>query len=464
MTHQEDSVRSVSSTKVLVLLGAGSAVFTRGLLADLISAPDLGRWDLRLVDVNEEALEVAVGLAQRMVKVCDRCDSISVSGSTDRRTVLPGADFVVSSVGIGGRPAWEADWQVVKRYGILQPVGDSVLPGGVSRAMRTIPVMVEIAEDVVRLAPDALFFNYSNPMTANCAAMISRAGAHVAGLCHGVWHVQRELARLIRKPAAETSTLYCGINHLTFIYDFRWRGEDAWPLTRQRVAEDFAAPADPDDLGNIWQDGSKATYNPFSWELFGRLGAYPAADDRHVTEFFPERWASGDYYGKTLGVDAFSLQEILEWGEERYQRMKREASASSAADGELFDASSGEQEQLLSILRSVLTDQRITVSANVPNRGLVPNLPTGAIVEIPAIVTARGLRGLEVPDFADPLAAIVTRRLAPIEVMIDAALSGDPGLFAEAIILDGAVSDRVTADAMVRGFIAAQQEFLPRFA
>jgi alpha-galactosidase len=143
--------------------------------------------------------------------------------------------------------------------------------------------------------------------------------------------------------------------------------------------------------------------------------------------------------------------------------MKREASASSAADGELFDASSGEQEQLLSILRSVLTDQRITVSANVPNRGLVPNLPTGAIVEIPAIVTARGLRGLEVPDFADPLAAIVTRRLAPIEVMIDAALSGDPGLFAEAIILDGAVSDRVTADAMVRGFIAAQQEFLPRF-
>ena len=316
-------MRSISSTKVLVLLGAGSAVFTRGLLADLISAPDLGSWELRLVDVNAEALDVAVRLARRMVRVQGREDSISVSGSSDRTAVLPGADFVVSSVGIGGRPAWEADWNVAKKYGISQP-----------RAMRTIPVMVEIAQDVVPLAPDALFLNYSNPMTANCAAMVSRAGAQVAGLCHGVWHVQRELARLIRKPAGETSTLYCGINHLTFIYDFRWQGEDAWPLARQRVAEDFAAPADPDDLGNIWQDGAKATYNPFSWEVFGRLGAYPAADDRHVTEFFPERWASGNYYGKTLGVDAFSLQEILEWGEDRYQRMKREASESGAADSE----------------------------------------------------------------------------------------------------------------------------------
>ena len=112
----------------------------------------------------------------------------------------------------------------------------------------------------------------------------------------------------------------------------------------------------------------------------------------------------------------------------------------------------------------MLTDARITVSANVPNDGLVPNLPPGAIVEIPAIVTARGLRGLAVPDFAGPLAAVITRRLAPIEIMIEAALSGDRGLFAEAIIADGAVADRPTADAMVADFIEAQREHLPRFA
>lgn len=456
-------MRSVSDRKVLVLLGAGSAVFTRGLLADLISAPDLGPWELRLIDVNEEALEVAVGLAQRLIQAAGRASTISVNGSIDRRQALAGADFVVTSVGVGGRSAWEADWEVARSYGILQPVGDSVLPGGVSRAMRTIPVMVEIAEDVVRLAPDALFFNFANPMTANCAAMVSRAGAEVVGLCHGVWHTQRELARLIRRPLEETSTLYCGLNHLTFIYDFRWRGEDAWPLVRERLAEDRAAPPDPDELGNIWQDGSKATYNPFSWELFDRFGAYPAPGDRHVTEFFPERFRSGTYYGKTLGVDAYSLKEILEWGEERYQRMEREASGVESVGADLLEGSSGDQEQLPLILRSILCDGRETVSANVPNDGLAPNLPVDALIEIPAIVTARGVRGMQAPDLPLPLAAIVRKRLAPIAVTIEAALTGSQELFAEALLLDGAVDEPDVARAMARDFIEAQALYLPRF-
>jgi alpha-galactosidase len=456
-------MRTIGGVKALVLLGAGSAVFTRGLLADLISAPDLGAWEIRLVDVNPAALEVASGLAARMIAATGHGATISVLASTDRREMLPGADFVVSCVGVGGRPAWEADWEVARKHGVLQPVGDSVMPGGISRAMRTIPVMVDIARDVRRLAPDALFLNYSNPMTANCAAMTDRAGATVTGLCHGVWHVQRELARLIRKPAAETSTLYCGINHLTFVYDFRWNGEDAWPLVRQRVAEDRAAGAAPGDLGNIWQDGSKATYNPFSWEIFDRLGAYPAADDRHVTEFFPERFASGEYYGKTLGVDAFSLREILDWGESRYQQMHAEAAGTQPLDAELLLSSSGEQEQLLAILRSVLLDERITVSANTPNRGLVPNLPPGAILEVPAVVTGRGLRALQVPDLPAPIAAVLAKRLAPVEVTIEAALAGSRELFAEALLLDGAVADPSAAAAMAEDFIAAQRDFLPLF-
>jgi alpha-galactosidase len=456
-------VPTIAQRKVLVLLGAGSAVFTRGLLADLISAPQLGPWELRLVDVDEHALEVAVGLAEKLIEVSGRGDTITVNGSTDRRTVFPGADFVVTSVGIGGRPAWEADWDVAARYGIKQSVGDSVLPGGISRAMRTIPVMVEIGRDVVRLAPHAFFFNYANPMTSICTAITSRAGASVVGLCHGVFHVQRELATLIRKPLEETSTLYCGLNHLTFIYDFRWRGEDAWPLVRERVAEDRAAPPDPDDLGNIWQDGAKATYNPFSWELFDRLGAYPAVDDRHVTEFFPERFASGAYYGKTLGVDAFSLKEILAWGEERYQRMAREATGEQELSADLLNRSTGDQEQLLLILDSILRDGRVTVSANVPNTGLVPNLPADAVLELPSIVTGRGLRAMQVPDLPPILAAILRKRLAPIEVTIEAAMTGDRDLFAEAILLDGAVGDFATARTMVNDFIAAQRPYLPLF-
>ena len=177
-----------------------------------------------------------------------------------------------------------------------------------------------------------------------------RAQRDVVGLCHGMHHVQHHLAAFIGKPFDETSTLYAGINHLTFIYDFRWKGEDAWPLVRAKVDRELAEPADPDDIGNIFADGTKAWNNPFSWEIFRRYGAFPAAEDRHVTEFFPERWASGKYYGKTLGVDAYSVPEILEWGENRYRSMVEQADGTAPLDESIFDRSSGEQEQLIAII------------------------------------------------------------------------------------------------------------------
>lgn len=450
--------------RVLVLIGAGSAVFTRGLLADLISAPDLGAWELRLCDTNPDALDVALRLAQRMVETRGEGERVRVHGSTDRTELLAGADVVVASVGVGGRPAWLRDWQIAADEGIFQPVGDSVMPGGISRGLRTVPVMVEIAEDVVRLAPDALFFNYGNPMTANVAAMHRHAGAEVVGLCHGMLHVQRELARFAQVPFEETTSLYCGLNHLTWIYDLRHRGGDLWPRVRERLREERRRPLDPDDVGVIWQDGSRAAMNPFSWELFERYGAHPAASDRHVTEFFPQRFGRGTYHGKTLGVDAFALPEILEWGEQRYQTMRREAEGAEPLDPAIFDRSSGDQEQLLDILRSIQDDRRELFSVNVPNRGEVPNMPLGAVLEIPGVATARGLRPLQVPDLPETLAGILRWRLASVDVLVEAALRGDRGLVVEALLLDGAVTDPAVATRLADRYLAEQAAYLPRFA
>jgi len=450
--------------RTLVLIGAGSAVFTRGLLADLISAPDLGSWEIRLCDTNPDALAVAVRLAERMVEARDAGDRVRIAGDVDRAALLPGVDVVVASVGVGGRPAWLRDWQIAADAGIYQPVGDSVMPGGISRGLRTIPVMVEIARDVARLASDAHFFNYGNPMTANVAAMTRYSDVEVVGLCHGMRHVQHELANFIRVPFEETSSLYCGLNHLTFIYDLRWNGRDAWPLVRRRLAEERARPIDPEQVGVIWQDGSSASNNPFSWELFERFGAYPACSDRHVTEFFPQRFAKGTYYGKTLGVDAFPLPEILQWGEERYQTMVREAQGGEPLDEAVFDRSSGDQEQLIEILRSILFDQRKTFSVNVPNTGEVPNLPLGAVLEIPGIATARGLRGMAVPDLPETIAAILKARLASVDLLIEAAMSGDRNLVVEALLVDGAVTDTAVARDLAAAYISEQAQYLPQFA
>lgn len=454
----------MTQARVLVLIGAGSAVFTRGLLADLISARDLGSWEIRLVDTAPEPLAKAVGLAEKMIAARGVADSISVSGSTERRTVLPGADFVVTCVGVGGRPGWQLDHEICMRHGIFQPVGDSVMPGGISRLLRTTPVLVEIARDVVELAPDAFFFNYSNPMTANVMAMAKWAGAtDVVGLCHGMHHVQHHLAAFIDKPFDETSTLYAGINHLTFIYDFRWKGRDAWPLVRAKVDRELAEPADPDDLGDIFNDGTKAWNNPFSWEIFRRYGAFPAAEDRHVTEFFPERWAGGKYYGKTLGVDAFSVPEILEWGENRYQSMVAQADGTAPLDETIFERSTGEQEQLIAIIRSVLNDSRQMFSCNVLNRGALPQLPNDAALEIPGVATVRGIRPIAVPDLSAPLTAILSRRLSSVYLANEAAMAGNRDLAVEAVIADGAVTDPDAAARLTDDLIAAQLQHLPRF-
>ncbi|QKJ18275.1 hypothetical protein [Microbacterium hominis] len=453
-----------TDTRVLVLIGAGSAVFTRGLLADLIGADDLGGWEIRLVDVNEEALNVAADLAEAMVEARGAGGKIRVLRSTDRRAVLSGADFIVTCVGVGGRPAWQLDHEIVQKHGIHQPVGDSIMPGGISRLLRTTPVLVEIARDIADLAPDAFFFNYSNPMTANVQAIHQETGLDVVGLCHGMHHIQRELAQLIDAPFERTSTLYAGINHLTFIYDFRLDGKDAWPAIRERVQRELAEAPDPADIGNIFYEKPTAWHNPFAWELFERYGAFAAAGDRHVVEFFPERFSQGDYYGKKLGIDAFSLPEILEWGENRYQGMLRQATGQEPLDQSIFERSGGEQEQLIAIIRSITFDSREMFSCNVVNRGLVPGLPDWSAVEIPGVATARGIRPIEVPDLGKPLTAILARRLTSVDLAVDAALTGDRDLAIEAMIADGAVFDAAKAAALTDDLLAAQAQYLPRFS
>ncbi len=227
---------------------------------------------------------------------------------------------------------------------------------------------------------------------------------------------------------------------------------------------ELAESPDPADVGNIFYETPTAWHNPFAWELFDRYGAFAAAGDRHVVEFFPERFWAGEYYGKKLGIDAFSLPEILEWGENRYQGMRRQATGEEELDQSIFDRSGGEQEQLIAIIRSITFDSREMFSCNVVNRGLVPGLPDWSAVEIPGVATARGIRPIAVPDLGKPLTAILARRLTSVDLAVEAALNGDRDLVIEAMIADGAVFDVRTAAALTDDLLAAQAEHLPRFA
>lgn len=451
----------------MVIIGAGSAMFTRGLVADLIQFPGGRAWELGLVDIDALALTTAEGLCRKMVRA--KKAPIEINTSTDRRVVLPNADVVVSTIGVGGRRGWEADVFIPRKYGVFQPVGDSVMPGGISRAMRMIPALVDIAQDVEELCPNAWFFNYSNPMTANCWAIRKATGVPVVGLCHGTFHVERQLAEFAGAPPEEVTSLYAGLNHLTFIFDLRWRGRDIWPLIRARLAQERGDARAIEQMVRVFPDvgaaseSFKAADNPFSWSLFETYGAYPACNDRHVTEFYPERFPQGRYFGKTLGVDAFSFERTIAWGDDIYADMQAQVLGEQPLDEGVFQRAAGEHEQLLEILNSIERDQRRVFSANLPNRGAVPSLPEDAILELPVVATATGLRPLQLDDFPEPLAATIARKLAATRLTVEAALRGDRDLFVEALLADGALSDPDVARRLMQELLEAHRDDLPNF-
>ena len=306
-------------------------------------------------------------------------------------------------------------------------------------------------------------------MTANCWAIRKTTGVPVVGLCHGVFSVERQLASFIGAPPEDVSAIFVGVNHLTFCIDLRWKGQDAWPLVRARLAEERGQPVDRETVGKQFpemgapSDRFKAADNPFSWSVFEAYGAYPAVNDRHVTEFFPERFPGGQYHGKTLGVDVFSLEATTANGDRRYADMRAQALGEQPLDEGIFGRAAGEHEQLLDILAAIRGDTRRVFSVNTPNRGAVPNLPDDAVLELPAAATGAGLRPLQIHDLPDPPAAVLTRKLAATQLTVEAALTGSRALFREALMADGAVTDPEVARKMGDELLEAHKIHLPNF-
>ncbi len=430
-----------------VLIGAGSAMFTRGLLADLIQRGD--DVAVTLVDIDPAALAIAEGLARKMIAA--RRAPITLRACTDRREALPGATAVICTVGVGGRRAWEQDVFIPRNYGIYQPVGDSVMPGGTSRALRMIPAMVAIAADILDLAPTALFFNYGNPMGPVCRAVRKATGAEVVGLCHGVNSVAHFLAQELDVAPARLRYTAAGMNHLTWFTEVRVDGADAMPRLHAIAAAQLAH----EPLADV---------SPFSWQCLQLFGAFPAVLDRHVTEFFPQFFAEGRYYGRRLGVDAFSFEGTIAWGDKIFAEMRDDALAPQPLDEEYFARIGGEHEQVLEIIDSIRTDAGRCYSANLPNRGQIPNFPPEAIVESPAIADASGLHPLVLPPLPVGIAGTLASRLAWVETTVEAALEGSRAKFIQALTLDGAVASLETAEQLADELLAVQADYLPQFA
>jgi alpha-galactosidase len=434
-------------SKRIVLIGAGSASFTRGLLADIIASRELAIGEIRLVDIDPDALGFVEKLANRMLQ--GRRDDIRVLASTDRRDLLPGADVIVTTIAAGGRKGWAADVEIPRKYGCFQPVGDSVGPGGWSRALRHVPIIEEVARDIEDLCPEAWFFNYSNPMSCNTRAMFTVRSGKCAGLCHGTFGSHMVLCNYLGVPTAETEMTAAGLNHLTWIHHLTWKGQD--------LLETLADDTNP-GAQRFAQD------QPFSSELFHIYGAVPVPYDRHVTEFYPQFFTDGQYCGKTLGVDVFSVEETIEGGEAGYNQMRELAVGNAPIPEEWFHRAPGEHEQFVAILVSIQNDAGEVYYANTPNRGIIPDLPDEAILELPTRFHANGCRAELPRPLPRGVLPVIARRSLQQELNMQAALKGDRNLALQALLDDGWVASVDSARAMMQELLEAQANHLPRFA
>jgi alpha-galactosidase len=437
----------------IVLIGAGSTVFTPGLMADLVGNPTFAGWTVHLVDLNPEAADVMARVGRRMAQA--RGVEMTFVPHTDRREALPGARIVTTTVAVGAAEGWRLDLEVPAAYGIVQTVGDSVGPGGVLRALRHVPELVAIARDVADLAPEAQLVNYSNPLTANVRGVTAETPVATIGLCHGTMHTLAKLnADLgLADRADEVHAVFAGLNHLCWLLDYRLGTEDLYPRLAALVDERAGGRDAPTSVG-------EGVHLPVSADLLRTFGRYPAPGDRHVAEFFG---------GYLRGADGSAVDDAhLPWGLQqgrddtiRYIGQKADLweRLHDQADGRVpVEPGRGgqEAERLVSIAEALVTGrEHVELAVNLPNRGLVPNLPPEAVVEVPAVVGAAGVTGLGVGPLPAGIAAVLSARAQQQELTVQAALRGDRALAVQALALDPLVPGPDVARAILDDAVRA---------
>ncbi len=426
----------------IVLVGAGSVEFTRNLLGDILSYPELRDVEIVLHDIDPDRLDTAERMARWTADVLGAAPR--VRGSLDRRDALAGADVVINTIQVGGARATQVDFDIPGRYGLRYTINDTINVGGVLRGLRTIPVVLGIAADMVDVCPDALFLNYTNPMGMLVRAVDEAVGVPTIGLCHSVYWTIDRLAGYVGVPVAEVDAASAGLNHLAWVTRFEHRGVDLYPALRAFVE---AGKVPDDDLVRA--------------DLFQRFGLYPTESSEHHAEYNPWFIPKGDLVerfhipiGEYLDRVAHNLDE--------YADTKRRLDA-----GEPFEIErSGEYAAV--IVHAMLTGEPSRIVVNVPNDGgrLIPNLSGDACVEVPALVDGLGVHPIAV-DPLPPHCAVYTRPAVDTQdLTVRAALDEDRDLIYHAVLTDPQVQARLTLDEawrMTDELIDAEAAWLPRW-
>ncbi len=429
----------------ITFLGAGSTVFARQLMTDILSIDGLDEGTFALVDIDSKRLELAHQIAEKLIEISGK--HWTVRSTTDRREVLGKSDFLINTIEVAGLANVRHDFDIPMKYGINQCIGDTIGPGGIFKALRTGPAWLDILRDAEELCPNALVLNYTNPMSILTLAALTGTSMQTVGLCHSVQGSSKQLADYLEIPYEELEWRCAGINHNAWFTVLRHHGEDMYPRLRERAKEPEIYEKDPVRL-----------------EFMLHFGAFVTESSGHFSEYVPyfrkrpeliEKYCRPGYLGGT----GFYADNWPTW------RKNNEASIQGMLDGSKEIPFKRSHEYGSFIIEAMTQHKPTVVYGNVRNTGLIDNLPDGC-VEVACLVDRNGIQPTHFGPLPEQLAAINRSHMAVHSLMCQALLNHNKEAARYALFLDplsAAVCSPAELSSLFNEMWEAQREYLQPF-
>ncbi|MDP7137461.1 MAG: alpha-glucosidase/alpha-galactosidase [SAR324 cluster bacterium] len=434
----------------ITLIGAGSTVFAKRLIGDILLTPELkGEVEVMLHDIDTDRLKTSEIVTRRLAKSLNL--DISIQASTDRRAMLREADYVILMMQVGGfRPATVTDFEIPKKYGLRQTIADTLGIGGIMRGLRTIPVLEEILQEMEDLCPDATLLNYVNPMVMLCMAINRIAPERkMVGLCHSVQGTAEELAKDLGEELKEINYFCAGINHMSFYLRFekvqKGEREDLYPRLME-IAQSERMPKE----------------NRVRYEMLKRLGYFVTESSEHFAEYTPwfiKRDRPDLIEGFNIPLDEYITRcenQISEW-----DQLRRDLEDESVK----LDVCQS-HEYAASIINAMETGVSSIINGNVPNQDIISNLPSDISVEVPCQIDRNGIQPLHVGNLPPQLAALIMTNVNVQQLTVEAAMTGKREYIYHAAMMDPHTAAELSIDEiwkLVDELIEAHGAMLPKF-
>ncbi|WP_171169588.1 alpha-glucosidase/alpha-galactosidase [Ruegeria sp. HKCCA0370] len=434
----------------ITFIGAGSTIFMQNIVGDALLTPALADSHFALMDIDPQRLAESEAVARSMIRSVGA--GATVSTHTDRRAALDGADFVITAFQVGGyKPCTITDFEIPKQYGLRQTIADTLGVGGIMRGLRTVPVLWDVAGDMMQLCPHATLLQYVNPMAINTWALAERFPTlkHV-GLCHSVQNTVEELAHDLDLPKDEFRYKVAGVNHVAFFLKLEHQGRDLYPALRQGY-QTGKFPKAPLLMPRC--------PNKVRYEVMDHLGYFCTESSEHLAEYVP--WFIKD--GRQDLIEEFSipLDEYPTRCVEQVEMWKEQAK--TLTDGRNIDVTRS-HEFAADLMNAIVTNTPYMAYGNLPNTGQIPQLPMGAAVETPCLVDSNGVQPSVVTDIPPQLIALMRTQINVQELTVRALTEQNPEYIYHAAMMDphtAAELDLRQIRNLVTDLLTAHNDWLP---